>query len=50
MLRSRHARREMREDQVVPAVQRDQTIERREFDPRLPFFCGHVPLQGLWSR
>ena len=35
MLRSRHARRDVGEDHVVPAVQRDQPIERRQIDAAL---------------
>ena len=38
MLGARDARRDVREDQIVPAVQRHQSIGRREIDARLPFF------------
>ncbi len=45
MLRSRHAGRDMGEDHVVPPVERHQTIESRQFDPRLPLRLGHLGLQ-----
>src|SRR3569623_855888 len=41
VLRPRDARRQMREDEVVPAIQRDEAVGGGEVDPRLPFAGGH---------
>jgi hypothetical protein len=41
MLRPRHACRQMREDQIVPAVKGDQPIGGGKVDARLPFAWAH---------
>jgi hypothetical protein len=44
VLRTRHARRDVGEDQVVPALQRRQTIERGQIDANAPLvFADLVP-------
>src|SRR3954453_4602518 len=42
MIRSRHARRNVGIDQIVPAVVRDEAIARGEIDALAPFGLGHV--------
>src|SRR5438132_13246197 len=46
MLSSWHARGNMREDQIVPAIERDQSISRREIDSGLPFSFCHLLADG----
>ena len=46
IMRSRHARRDMRENQVIPAEQRHQPIGGREIDTHCPFFRGYSVLHA----
>ena len=42
MIAARHARRDVGEDQIVPAIKRHQPVSRSQIDPRLPFFGGDL--------
>src|SRR5213080_3605413 len=48
MLSPRHARRDMREDQIIPTVKRDQAIRRGKIDARLPFLLGYLLADRRW--
>jgi len=41
--------RDVREDQVIPAMQRDQSVTGRQIDPRLPFGGAHLGFQRRQS-
>ena len=49
VLRSGNARRDVREDQIVPAVQRDEPVARGEVDAQLPFGCAGVFISVMES-
>ena len=50
MVRARDAHRDVGEDRIVPAVQRDQSVKCGELNTRRPFLFRHLPLQGADTR
>ena len=50
MLRAGNSGRDVGVDQIIPAVEGHQPVERGEIDPRLPFFRAHLALQRQNAR